>query len=167
MITQYTRLIVLKSDQSIEHVTSQDFPFVEGWEPVEYDPLTHEALDFEIVTDFVDANYGIGREQEMIRGRQILDNFEVASGQVQLKASSSVDFQAKVLNISAPKAITEAVVVSEMRASIRATLISGGSSEQVLLDDLRILKPTTPTSLDDMSTLDVVRIDKAVKAAQT
>ncbi|TDI73852.1 MAG: hypothetical protein E2O82_05055 [Betaproteobacteria bacterium] len=165
MIRQYTRFIVDNISGLIEKATSQDYPFEDNWEPLEFDPATHSAFDFEIDTNFTDQDFGIGRgrDQEMIRARELLDNFRIVNDQVELQPGRSQAFQAKVLNISAEKAINESVVVPEMVAAIRASLTAGGSSEQELLDDMRKLKPTTPTSLDDMETLEIIRIDKAMR----
>ncbi len=86
MITQYTRTIVNKATGEIDHCTSQDFPFADGWEPIAFDPVTHDAIDFEIDTNYPDADFGVGVKQEMIRGRKILENFEIASVQLKIKS---------------------------------------------------------------------------------
>lgn len=165
MIIQYTRFIIDSISGLIASVTSQTFPFEDDWEPVEFDPATHSSHDCEITTNFKDQDFGTGRGrvQELIRGRELLDNFRIVSGQLELQPGRSQAFRAKVLNISAQKAINESVVVSEMKDSIRASLIAGGSSEEELLNDMRKLDPKTPTSLDDMSALEIVRIDKAIR----
>ena len=75
MITQYTRLVVNSVTGDIVHCTSQDFPFADGWQPIEDDSITPVYYDFEIETDFPDADFGIGINQEMLRARKIIDNF--------------------------------------------------------------------------------------------
>jgi len=167
MIRQYTRFIVDNISGLAEKATSQDYPFEDDWEPLEFDPATHSAFDFEIDTNFTDQDFGVGRgkAQEMMRARELLDNLRITGSQVELQPGRSAEFQAKILNISAQKSINESVVISEMRASIRASLVAGGSSEQALLDDMRKLNPKTPTSLDDMETLEIIRIDKAIRGS--
>lgn len=160
MITQYTRLIVKKSDGSITDCTSQDFPFADGWEPVGYDTATHEAIDFEIDTDYPDVNFMMGVDQEVLRACKIMENFEMVSGQPQLKADA--DVSNKVLRVSPVKPITETLVRAEMAIDIRAALINAESSEQELLDSMRQIDSTVLDRIEDLKTIRIIRIKKEV-----
>ena len=160
MITQYTRLVIDKSDGSIESCTSQDFPFADNWEPVEYDPITHEAIDFEIDTDYLDVNFTMGVDQEMLRARKIIEIFEVVSGQPQLKVDADVSISDKVLQVSAVKPITETFIKAEMATAIKSALVDSGSSEKELLDSMRLIDPATPDKLENLRMMQVIRIKK-------
>ena len=138
MIIQYTRIITSNADGSILHCTSQDFPFADGWEPVDYDSGTATAHDFEMVTDYVDQDHGVGRKQEMLRGRQIIDNFEIVGGQPRLKSGAAVETANKVLSMTSTKAIDESAIRVEMETTIAGKLVADGSSEKQLLDGASI-----------------------------
>ena len=160
MITQYTRLIVNKSDGSIEHCTSQDFPFADGWEPVGFDSSTHAAIDFEIDTDYPDVNFGLGVNQEMIRARKIMENFEVVSGQPKLKSDADAAVSDKVLRVSPVKPITETLVKAEMAEDIKSALTNAGSSEKELLNSMKQIETTIPDKIEDLKMVQVIRIKK-------
>ncbi len=162
MITQYTRLIVKKSDNSIDAATSQDFPFADGWEPVSYDPATHEAYDFVMETDYVNQDHGIGRTQEVLRGRKILDNFEIVAGQPGIKTAADSEVAAKVLTISARKDITETETKAELIADILA--IIAPQTEAEFLDELRLVSRGIPRTLAEFSTLQLIRLKTALEA---
>jgi len=162
MIKQYTRLVVDKSNDSILHVTSQDFPFADGWEPVEFDPATHKAIDCELDTDFVDHDHGVGVEQEMLKARQILENFEIVADKPVLKSTADAGVSAKVLAISDPKDISDTFIKNTMSGLIVAELVKLGSSEKKFLDDIRKDAPKTPGKIKDLSTLKVIRMKAAL-----
>ena len=162
MITQYTRLIVKISSGAIEHCTSQDYPFADNWEPIEYDVLAHQAIDFEIDTDYPDSNFTIGVDQQMIRARELIDNLEILSGQPAVKADASTKVSDKILRISAPKSIEETAIRAEIIAAIKTKLNAAGSSEGKLLAEMGKAVPDMPDILDGLGTLKLIRINRAL-----
>lgn len=164
MITQYTRLVVNDVTGEIDHCTSQDFPFADGWEPVNDPKVATTNFDFEIDVDYPDADFGIGVNQQMIRGRKILDNFEIIAGKPVLKANAETEVSSKVLRISAPKSINESDIKVELSAQIANQLFDSGSSDKELLDDIRKLDPNTPLSLIDLKTIQLIRINKQLRS---
>ena len=162
MITQYTRLIIKNSTGEIEDSISQDFPFVDGWEPVEYDGALFTAFDFEIDTDYPDSDFGIGVNQEVLRARKILENFEIVAGQPQLKSGADISVFEKVLRVSAIKSIEETDIKTELSITIIISLENGGSSEKELLDSMRVIDSKTPIALVDLKTIQLIRLKKAL-----
>ena len=162
MITQYTRLVVDSVTGDIVHCTSQVFPFADGWQPVEDDSITKVYYDFEIETDFPDADFGIGVSQEMLRARKIIDNFEIVAEQPQLKTGADSEVASKVLRVSATKSIQETDVKLELADIIRVALDSGGSSEKELLGVMLEKDATTPTKIEDLSMVKIIRLKKAL-----
>ncbi len=162
MITQYTRLIIAKLDNSILHCTSQDFPFADGWEPVEFDQVTHDSFDFEMVTDFEDSDYGVGRNQEMLRSRKILENFEVLGVVPKLKAGADVAVSAKVLAVSNRKDITETLVLVEMVQSILLDLPRTQQSEAGMLGELRRADSRVGDTIESLCPVQIIILAKAL-----
>ncbi len=162
MITQYTRLVVNNATGEIEHCTSQDLPFADNWEPVIYDDTTHSAVDFELEADVPDSDFGIGVDQKMIRARQIIDAFEIVGGQPKVKAGADIAVAAKVSRISQTKSIQESVVRVELADYIRDGLAKGGSSEEELLDQMRLVDSKIPESLSNLKTVKLIRIKKVI-----
>ena len=163
MITQYTRLVVDSVTGNIVYCTSQDFPFADGWQPVEDENITPVYYDFEIDTDFPDLDFKTGgKGQEVLRARKILDNFEIVAGQPQLKTGADSEVASKVLSVSATKSIEETDIKLELANIIRAALGSGGSSEKELLDEMRLKDNSTPTKIEDLRTVKIIRLKKAL-----
>ena len=159
MITQYTRLIVETATDKIVHCTSQDFPFSDGWEPVGMQ-TGHHAVDFELDSDYPDADFGIGVNQAMVRGRQIIDNFEIVNAKPQLSAGADSSVSAKILRVSDVKPINETAIKIEIRDSIRKSV-----DENALLVDMKAIDSTTPETLEGLSTVKLIRIQKAATIA--
>ncbi len=169
MITQYTRILADPISGEIKHCTSQVSPFKDGWQPAEeYDAaetlVVVDQIDFEIDADYPDADFGIGVNQEMIRARKIIDNFEIVSGQPQLKSSAAVEVSGKVMRVSAVKDIQETAIKSELAGKIRTALIGGGSSEAELLNEMRVTDAATPVTLEALATVKLIRLKKALEA---
>ena len=165
MITQYTRLVVNDATGEIDHCTSQDFPFADGWEPVDDRKQATTNYDFEIDADYPDLDFKTGGAgQQLIRGRQIIDNFEVVNGVPQLKAGADVAVSGKVLRVSAAKSIQESDIKIELAGEIRTRLESGGASEKQLLDGIRKIDLTAPDKLVNLKTVQLIRTKKALSA---
>ncbi len=162
MITQYTRIVVDSATGNIAHCISQDFPFVDGWQPINDPSITPIIYDFEIDMDYPDSDFGIGVNQEMLRAGKIIDNFEVVNGQPRLKASADTEVSSKVMRLSHVKPIEEASIKLEMVAFIRAALDSGGSSEEELLATMRDKDPLTPVKIADLRMMKIIRLKKAL-----
>ena len=162
MITQYTRIVVDSVTGDIAHCTSQDFPFVDGWQPINDPSITPIHYDFEIDTDYPDSDFGIGVKQEMMPARNIIDNFEVVNGQPRLKASADTEVSAKVMRLSPVKSIDESSIKLEMAAFILAALDKGGSSEEELLDMMREKEALTPVKIVDLRMAKIIRLKKAL-----
>ena len=162
MITQYVRILTNSVDGSVVYCTSQDFPFADGWEPIEDPAITVNAYDFEIDADYPDADFGIGVNQQIIRGRQILENFEILGGQPQLKAGADVAVFSKVMRVSVTKSIEETAIKVELATAIKTGLESGGSTEKELLDDMRLTDKLTPIKLEDLKTIQLIRLKKSL-----
>lgn len=164
MIRQWTR-VLHRPDGSIVHVCSQDFPFADGYDPVEEnDPqgnkVNHGIVDFELDLDIVKTNNnGIGgRGQEMVRARKILENFEVKGNKVMLKQNAAPEIAAKVKRVGPPKDIFETNIRAEMAHTIRGELVRRGSSEKAVLDKARENDRRVPDKIQDLSTNKVLNM---------
>lgn len=167
MITQYVRLSVDTITDEIRTCTSQTFPFIDSWQPVasflsDGSLVAVNHYDFEIDTDYPDSDFGAGVVQNLLRAGQILDNFEIVGGQPQLKAAAVAEVSAKVMRVSSVKSIEEADIRLEMSATIKTSLESGGSNEAELLDEMRKVDIKTPTTIDELSTIKIIRLHKAL-----
>lgn len=157
MITQYTRVIIDDTSGDIVAATSQDFPFSDGWQPIELIP-GQSARDFEIDADFPSSGFTLGRDQEMIRAREIIDNLEIVDGDLVMVANPSARIRAKIISISTEKPIEETPVRAELSVFIKAELVKGGSSETELIESIKKRDPQTPDTISELATVQLIRI---------
>jgi len=161
MIIQYTRIIFETATGTIQHVTSQDFPFADNWEPVEYDAGVSTAIDCEIETDFPNQDYGIGINQEMLRAREIIDGLEIVAGAPQIKPGAGARITAKISQMTV-KPIDEQTIRAELEAQIKQHLTGIGKTETELLEEARTIDPRTPSTLAEMKTIKLLRMKRAL-----
>ena len=140
MITQYTRLITNNATGEVVACTSQDFPFVDGWEPIELDS-EHTAHDCEIAVNLPFKNYKMGVNQPMLRARQLIDNLEVVNGNPQVKTgkNADTDVTTKITTIVV-KPITE----SSVRVELLVSLADKGQGDLSGTSTLQLLRLDRP-----------------------
>jgi hypothetical protein len=163
MITQYTRVLADPLTGEITNVTSQDYPFVDGWNPVEPDNIASlVTVDFEIETRHPDADFGVGRDQKMIRGREIIENLEIVGGQPQVKAGAAPAITALISGVSSAKSIQESDIRGELAVYVRNALSQTGTTEAELLASMRAIDRTIGASLEDLNTVQLIRLKKLI-----
>jgi len=161
MFRQYTRIYIDPITKDIHMVCTQGMPFQDGWTPLETvefgNTVVFTEIDFELDTNAVDNDWH--GEQEVMRARKIIENFEIAAGdRPVLKATADPDIASKVVAISNPKNISESFIKNEVSGKIIAALAQEGTSEKSFLDALRQTLPNVPTQMKDLSTLKLLRL---------
>ena len=162
MITQYTRLIKNADTGEIIHCISQTLPFADNYDPVNDEVITNaENVEFELDTDNPDMNFKEAIDQPIMRAREILETIEVVAGQPQIKAGASK--AAKVLRVSAPKAVNETAIKEEMAEAIRVKMAETGQTDAELIEAFND-HGRNIAKLEDLSIVPLIKTKKLLGA---